>query len=441
MKMVAVRVVICAFGFVLVVAPVETVLASGSTRPGAPITVVPASAMSPAVEPDDLPDPQLEVVRQRPKIEMPALPGFDQVPAPKQPRLEISLDVVAATPMRAFVDRDTRNRSVEHLNACNRAMVAHSYNEALDECRQALQIWDGNHLAWYAQAGAMLAKREWAEALAAAERAVTLRPDLAMYQLYYGIALYEAGRRQIDIALPHDAAEPVETGVPETPAVATSDGTPLDRLRRKLETSRDALTIALHRNPELWRAHYYLGHVYRELRDPKRAASELALTIQYNPSYRLAYVALFELYQRWGYLGHADALAALGTSYLPIGDSADLWFEIGLAYELAAGDERARQSEDRARVADARALDSYGKTLALSPTHGGARIQRALYALRRGDVVAGRRTLDEVARSSDPRRDLAIRVLEELTRIEGSGAARRGMNCRHQRNGIACRAR
>lgn len=299
-------------------------------------------------------------------------------PVAELQEMEIDLDGPPVPPVRRFVDDQTINASIDRMNACNQAIVARRYDTAISECQAATDIWEGNHLAWYARAGAHMARREWRQAKAAAEHAVTLRPDQAMYQLYYGIALYEAAHDEARGARAHTAA-------PSAP---------------KLEAARAALIAADKRAPELWRAHFYLGRVYRELDDARRAAVQFNATIRTNPGYLPAYIALIEIYRRWDYVDQALAVAMLGTASVPAAGAADLWFEAGIIHD--------------ARHADDQAIEAFSKAIAASPGDAGAKFERAQLYLRKGDLAGARRDLEEVARSTDPRAGVTKQLATQL---------------------------
>ena len=300
-------------------------------------------------------------------------------PVEELKEMELVLDGPPVIPVRKAVDDQTINASIERMNACNQAIVARRYDTAISECQAATDIWEGNHLAWYARAGAHMARREWRPAQAAAERAVTLRPDQAMYQLYYGIALYEAAHDKAS------GASPAHTASPSPP---------------RLEAARDALLAADRLAPELWRAHFYLGRVYRELDEPRRAAVQFAATIRTNPGYRQGYIALIEIYRRWDYVDQALAVAMLGAANVPAAEAADLWFELGIIHD--------------ARRADDQAIEAFSKAIAASPNDAGAKFERAQLYLRKGDPASARRDLEEVARSTDPRAGVTKQLATQL---------------------------
>ena len=323
-----------------------------------------------------------------------ATPSTTPAPAsaPAEAASEPAIAVVTKAPLRKPVSEATRNASVGHLNDCNRAVVAHQLDAAIAACAQATQTWDGNHLAWYSGASAHMARSEWPEAVAAVEHAVTQRPDQGMYQLYYGVSLYEAERQR--------AAQDQARKEGKTPGEVVIDPSTL-----RLDAARDALLRAVKLAPELWRAHFYLGRVYRDLDDSKRAAEQFTATIAAHPAYRFAYIALIELYRRWDYLDQALAVAVLGTSNVPAADAAELWFEAGAVYD--------------ARHADDQAIDAYTRALAGKPDDAASRLSRGQVYLRRGDSANARRDLEEVVKSTDPRmaasKQLANQLLLQLS--------------------------
>jgi lipopolysaccharide biosynthesis regulator YciM len=343
--------------------------------------------------------------------------------APATPKeMEIDIDQRAEAPMRKYVDDQTLNASVEHLNLCNRNIVSRQYDTAITECQAATKAWVDNHLAWYALASAHLARRDWPAAKAAIEHAVTLRPDQPMYQLYSGIAAYEAEQARARDELARRAHK-------------KPDEVELDPSMLKLDAARDALSNALRTSPELWRAHYYLGRIYRDLDDARHAAVQFTATIKTHPAYRAAYVALIELYRRWDYIDQALAVALLGTANVSAAEAGDLWFEAGVMYDL--------------KRADDKALEAYSKAIAARADDANARFQRGQIYLRKGDLANAKRDLEEVARSADPRiapaRQLATQFLAQIATTKAVAGSRRApfWDCRRGASGsmIVCRPR
>jgi tetratricopeptide (TPR) repeat protein len=288
-----------------------------------------------------------------------------------------------AAPMRKAVDEQAHGVSIGMLNACNKAIAAHKFPEAIAECRSATGVWDGNHLAWYGWASAHLARREWQAAQTAIAHAVALRPDLGMYQLYDGISRYEGAMQQAREAVARD---------PHKIAV--------DLARASLDAARAAFARAVRIEPGLWRAHFYLGRIARDLEDGRRAADEFTRAIATNPAYQQSYVALCELYRRWGYVDAALAVALQGAERVKPTDAADLWFEAGLGYD--------------AKHLDDKAVDAFGKAIELRPRDANARFQRGQVYARKGDFAGARADLQEVVESKDPKLVGAQPIAQQL---------------------------
>jgi tetratricopeptide (TPR) repeat protein len=305
----------------------------------------------------------------------PSTPAASTGAAPVPPPPEPDIAVVSKPPMRKPVDDKVRNASAAKFNTCNRALAARQLDTAITECEAATKLWDGNHLAWYARATAHMTKSEWPLARTAMERAVTQRPDLGMYQLYHGIALYEAEQRR--------AREEQARKDGKKPEDVTVEPSQL-----KLDPARDALRRAVKLAPDLWRAHYYLGRVYRDLDDSRRAAEQFTETIRTHPGYRFAYIALCELYLRWSYVDQALAVALLGTTSVPPAEARDLWFLAGRAYDE--------------KLADDPAIDAFTKVLASNPDDVKAKFQRGQVYVRKGDVANAKADFEDIMKSADP---------------------------------------
>jgi tetratricopeptide (TPR) repeat protein len=371
----------CIVSSVLALLPIAAHAAGEtSARPQVRVIPPPQSGKEP-VEPDDLPGPPLEVAAGAPNIRLPAVPDFasraggkvaarELAPPPPAP----AVAVVTQAPMRKIVGATAHNLSIDALNKCNDAINARRYQVAVSACQAAVEAWDGNHLAWYAKGNAHIARDEYAAAVTALDRAAALRPDVAMYQMAYGIALYES-----EVArLREERArrERRESDEVEAPAI-------------KLDGARAALVRATTIAPNLWRAHGYLGFIYRDLRDPRAAAEELTLAIKANPAYRSAYIALTELYRRWAFREQALAVATLGTVHVPRAGIADLWFEVGICHEEMHNTDEA--------------IEAYSKALALTPDSPILKLHRGwLYYVKRKPAAA-KRDLEGVANTTDPR--------------------------------------
>jgi tetratricopeptide (TPR) repeat protein len=329
----------------------------------------------------------------------PATPST-AAPAPPSPPAAEPEITVAKPAIRKPVADKVRASSIERLTACTKSFAARQYDAAIPECEAATKLWDGNHLAWYTQGSSHMARGEWTQARDAVERAAKIRPDQGMYQLYHGISLYEAEHQRAREELAKkDNKKPAEVAV--NPALL------------KLDDARDALLRAAKIAPDLWRAHYYLGKLYRDRDDARRAAEQFALTIKTHPSYRYGYIALIELYRRWEYNDQALAVALAGTVNVPASEVNELWFEVGMVHDAKRGSGKA--ADDKA---DEKAIEAFGKAIAAKPDDAGSKFQRGQIYFRKGNFVAAKADLEDVVASTDPRiagtKPIARQILSQI---------------------------
>jgi tetratricopeptide (TPR) repeat protein len=144
-----------------------------------------------------------------------------------------------------------------------------------------------------------------------------------MYQMFYGLALYEKSRQT--------AAERQATAQNKKPEEITPDMSGVS-FEKPLQHLQEAVKL----NNDLWRAHYYLGRIYRDGGKVKEAAEEFTKALQAVPQQAAPWVALAELYRAWDYTDQALAVATagVGPSILPdSNESGDLWYVLGMAYD------------------------------------------------------------------------------------------------------------
>jgi tetratricopeptide (TPR) repeat protein len=327
----------------------------------------------------------------------PATPSTAAPAAPQPPAPEPEI-TVGKPPIRPPVADKARASSIERLSACTKAFAARQYDAAIADCQAATKLWDGNHLAWYTQGSSHMARGEWTQARDTVERALKLRPDQGMYQLYHGISLYEAGFQQArEDQAKKENKRPAEVAV--------------NSALVKLDDARDALLRAAKIAPDLWRAHYYLGKLYRDRDDARRAAEQFELTIKTNPGYRYGYIALIELYRRWDYSDQALAVALAGTVNVPASEVNELWFEVGMSYDAKRGSDK---------TADDKAIEAFGKAIAAKPDDAGSKFQRGQIYYRKGNLAAAKADLEDVVASADPRiagtKPIARQILSQIAK-------------------------
>ena len=84
-----------------------------------------------------------------------------------------------------------------------------------------------------------------------------------MYQMWYGISLYEKAVKQARDDQARKENKKPEEIKPDLSAV-------------NFEKAQQHLQEAVKLNNDMWRAHYYLGRIYREQDKPKEAATEFS---------------------------------------------------------------------------------------------------------------------------------------------------------------------
>lgn len=249
--------------------------------------------------------------------------------------------------------------------------------------------WDHNHMAWYMLAGVHALTGDFAAARDAAAHAVAARPDAAMYQLLLGRLAYEAriAKTRAELA----AAQ----GKQPDPVV-------LDLAAVDFTEALRPLLAAVQLEPGLWRAHYYIGRIYRDNGHWNEAAGEFTAAVRLGATAPEPYVALGELYRRWGVRDLAVTVARLGT--LHVVGSAQLWFELGMAHDDLRH--------------DADAIAAFTKALELDPDYAIARFQRGQTYFRTKARAKAKADLKEFVAHAPPSTDFEVtqanRMLLEL---------------------------
>ncbi len=270
--------------------------------------------------------------------------------APPPSRAQPAQPVPVAHPMRHVVDKQVRDDSMKKLNVANRAMGSKQFADAEKGYGEATAAWPGNHLAWYGLGGALAVQARWAESADAFAQTVQLRPDLAMYQMWYGVALYERAVAAAREDLARKSNQRPEDVQPDLGTV-------------NFEKPLQHLLEALQRDPDLWRAQYYVGRIFRAGGKAREAAESFSRAIAAQPRDAAPYIALGELYRKWDYTDEAIKVAIAGTQNIPSPtDAADVWYMLGMGYD----DKRM----------DREAIDAFTKAIDASPDHAKAQFQR-----------------------------------------------------------------
>jgi tetratricopeptide (TPR) repeat protein len=283
------------------------------------------------------------------------------------------LGAMLAVVMLAGCPNQAKNDSTNALNVGNKALGQKQVETALTEYQKAVERYRDNHLAWYGMGLAYIEKKDFDKAADALQHCVELAPEQPMYQMWYGIALYE---KAVDNARQDQAKKQNKKPEEIDPDLAGVS----------FEKSSQALQEAVKLNTNLWRAHYYLGKIYRATDKPKEAAEEFSAAIKANPREWGPYVALGELYRKWDYTDQAIQVASQGTANVPgTNEQSDIWFVLGMGYEDKANEDKA--------------IEAFTKAIETKKDNHKAKFQRGQAYFRKGDMTNAKRDLEEFSKS------------------------------------------
>ena len=275
--------------------------------------------------------------------------------------------VLAACPNQA------RNDSMTALQNGNKAAGAKQFDTALAEYQKAVERYHDNHLAWYGMGYAFAARADWAKSSDAFAVAVQIADNQPMYQLWYGISLYEKAVLQARDDQAHKENKKPEEVQPDLTVV---------NFEKPLQHLQEAVKL----NNEMWRAHYYLGKIYRVTDKPKEAAEELSKSLSADPRQSGPYVALGELYRKWDYTDQAIQVTSQGTVNVPgSNEVSDIWYVLGMGYD----DKRM----------DDKAIEAFTKAIESKKDNHKAKFQRGQAYFRKGDMMNAKRDLEDFSKT------------------------------------------
>ncbi len=267
----------------------------------------------------------------------------------------------------------SRNESVKASNEGTKAYGQKQFETAIERYLKAVDYWADNHTAWYGLAGSYIGKGDWPKASDAMQKAVQIAPEQPMYQMVYGYTLYEKAIFQAR----EDQARRENKKVEEVQA---------DLSAVNFEKPQQYLQKAIELNPELWRAHYYLGRIYRDTGKSKESADELTKALSSAPTDPGPWVALAELYRQWDFTEQAIAVATQGAAIVPgANEVSDIWYEVGMGYD----DKRL----------DDKAVEAFGKALESRRDNHKAKFQRGQAYFRKGDFTSAKKDLEDFSKS------------------------------------------
>ncbi len=283
--------------------------------------------------------------------------------------LVLGLFALAGCPNQALNDSKTAQANG------NKAAGQKQFETAITEYEKAVERYHDNHGAWYGLGGAHAQRGDWDKAEQAFSSAVQVAPEQPMYQMWYGISLYEKAVK--------GAKEDTARKLNKKPEEVQPDLSTVS-----FEKPQQHLQEATKLNPDLWRAHYYLGKIYRETDKQKDAADEFSKALQADPREWAPYVALGELYRHWDYTDQAIQVASQGTVNVPQGDPnvSEIWYVLGMGYD----DKRM----------DDKAIEAFDKAIETKKDNHQAKFQRGQAYFRKGDFTHAKRDLEEFSKSS-----------------------------------------
>ncbi len=234
------------------------------------------------------------------------------------PGLLASAALVAAS---TGCPNQARNESIRSANDGTKAYGQKQFDTAITQFKKATETFHDNHLAWYGLGGTYAERKDWPAAVDAFTVAAQIDSEQPMYQMWLGISTFEKQARQAQEDEAHKENKKVDEVKPDLGSV-------------NFDQAEQHLKKAVELNKDLWRAHYYLGKIYREQEKPKEAATELSTAITANPREAGPYVALGQLYLKWDYFDQAISVAQQGTNNVPgAPDKSEIYYVEGMGYD------------------------------------------------------------------------------------------------------------
>jgi tetratricopeptide (TPR) repeat protein len=167
------------------------------------------------------------------------------------------------------------------------------------------------------------------------------------------------------------------------------------------EKAQQHLQEAVKLNKDMWRAHYYLGRIYREQDKPKEAATEFSAAIQANPRESGPYVAIGELYRKWDYTDEAIKVTSQGAANVPgQNEVSDIWYVLGMAYNDKSNFDKA--------------IEAFDKSLESKRDNHKAKFQRGQAYFQKGDFVHAKRDLEDFSKSGGASLDFAKQQAQKM---------------------------
>jgi tetratricopeptide (TPR) repeat protein len=167
------------------------------------------------------------------------------------------------------------------------------------------------------------------------------------------------------------------------------------------EKSQQALAEAVKLNKDMWRAHYYLGRIYREQDKPKDAATEFSAAITANPRESGPYIALGELYRKWDYTEEAIKVTSQGAGNIPgTNEVSDIWYVLGMGYD---------DKND-----ETKAIEAFDKSLESKRDNHKAKFQRGQAYFKKGDFEHAKRDHEDFSKTGGASLEFAKQQAQKM---------------------------
>ncbi len=241
--------------------------------------------------------------------------------------------------------------SLEEMDVGALAFQKGAVGKAIDHFDKAARIYPENHAAWYYLGYAYVDQKDFQKASEALGEAVKYKKDESMYQMLFGIALYESNNKSM---------------------------------------AASYLEKAIELEPRLYRAYWFLGRIHDEAEEPERAAQLWSRSAVMNPQWGESFISLGQLYLRWDLLDEAISVLEQAKMHVDPEFLPDVFYYLGLAYD-------SQKNWQQAIDAYSQAIE---KAKLISKDNIEARFQRGVASFKLGDYDNAKADLEAVAKGS-----------------------------------------
>lgn len=265
-----------------------------------------------------------------------------------------------------------KHESIELTNEGVTKFQNQSWDLAIQKFKDATEKYKQNHTAWFSMGEAYGKQGDWESAAGAYAEAAKYKDDDAMYNMRLGQSRYESAKKK-----------------------ATDEKTGVVGNLGDLGQAQQALEKAVGQNGDLFRAHYYLGLIYREQGKPKQAAESFTRASQLNPTWGKPFIELGELYYQWDRFDEAVRVLSQAQNHVLDPElKTDVYYNLGLAYDY-----KARMSPAEEKNFLDKAIEAYSAALDARKDNNEAKLMRGVAYARKGDKSKAEADLNEFIKS------------------------------------------